>query len=450
MLFQWLALPRFRFKSTAAPSSPTPESIPPDVLVDEEIVPGYDRKAFYKAHPGEVLDGRYKLKAKIGWGSSSTVWLAEDTSWKSWLKPNKYAALKINTCDNASDEDSNHELDMAKRIGTANPEHRGRGILCMATEAFSIQSPTGSPHLCLAFEPMRDPLWLFRRRVCGDRVTRDWLPMFKVCIQILIEGLDYLHSECKVVHTDLKLDNIMMTFENESVIEAFVQGQAAHPMARKVVGDHVVYRCHNNFGDIAGRPALKKMYPKITDFGLAQPADRPLLHPIQPDHCHAPEVLLGTSWSYPADIWNFGIMVWDLLAGRGLFQDDVSESKPYNPAQHLAEMIAILGPVPEALVQREREMRHWRWSPEIRNREGKLCGNAAEYFGGPFFADNGEFVQKDLIPLSRRWADEVPECIPEQDRQRFLAFMRRMLCWLPGERATAKELKEDPWFDIKL
>jgi hypothetical protein len=49
-----------------------------DVLVDEEIAPGYNWKAFYPAHPGEVLDSRYELKTKVGWGSSSTVWLAED------------------------------------------------------------------------------------------------------------------------------------------------------------------------------------------------------------------------------------------------------------------------------------------------------------------------------------------------------------------------------------
>lgn len=90
---------------------------------------------------------------------------------------------------------------MAKRIDAANAEHRGRAILCLTNEAFSIQSPTGSSHLCLAFEPMRDPLWLLRRRVCGERVTRDWLPIFKLYIQILLEGLDYMHSECRLVHT---------------------------------------------------------------------------------------------------------------------------------------------------------------------------------------------------------------------------------------------------------
>jgi serine/threonine protein kinase len=58
----------------------------------------------------------------------------------------------------------------------------------------------------------------------------------------------------------------------------------------------------------------------------------------------------------------------------------------------------------------------------------------------------GKFVRGELIPRTRTLAAEVPDCIPEQDRDKFLAFMRRMLCWLPEERSTAKELKDDPWF----
>lgn len=103
----------------------------------------------------------------------------------------------------------------------------------------------------------------------------------------------------------------MVTFEDQSVIEEFVQGQMHNPMARKTIGNRTVYRCHNNFGDIDGKEGLKNMYPKITDFGLAQRMDTagPHIHPIQPDDCHAPEVILGVGWSYSADIWNFGIMV---------------------------------------------------------------------------------------------------------------------------------------------
>ena len=114
-----------------------------------------------------------------------------------------------------------------------------------------------------------------------------------------------------LIYVDLKLDNILITFEDQSVIDRFVHNQTENPMARKLIDGRAVCLCHNDFGDLDGKPALKKMSPKITDFGLAERGDQPgqHIHPIQPNNCHAPEALLGTGWSYSADIWNFGIMV---------------------------------------------------------------------------------------------------------------------------------------------
>jgi serine/threonine-protein kinase SRPK3 len=48
---------------------------------------------------------------------------------------------------------------------------------------------------------MREPLWIFRRRFGQDYVTTELLPVFKSYIRILLEGLDYLHSECHIIHT---------------------------------------------------------------------------------------------------------------------------------------------------------------------------------------------------------------------------------------------------------
>ena len=56
-------------------------------------------------------------------------------------------------------------------------------------------------------------------------------------------------------------------------------------------------------------------------------------------------------------------------------------------------------------------------------------------------------MSNDLIPFTRSLKSELPDCIPEEEAVLFLNFMRRMLCWLPEERATAKELKNDPWLD---
>ncbi|KAF4465040.1 kinase-like domain [Fusarium albosuccineum] len=434
-------------KSSASRLSRVPETIPLDVPVDEENSPGYQPEAFYPANPGDILNGRYELVAKLGWGTSSTVWLARDTSWKRWTKSNKYVAIKICT-RNISQKESSYELDIAIHLSSVKSQHRGRDILGTAIESFGLDSPTGSTHLALVFEPMREPLWLFRRRIMGqDKATRPMMPLVKGYLQILLEGLDFLHSEGHIIHTDLKLDNIMVTFEDQSVIDEFIQGQKQHPMARKQIDGRTIYRCHNNFGDIDGKEALKNIYPKITDFGLAQRVDKPgpHIHPIQPNDCHAPEVLLGTGWSYSADIWNFGIMVWDLLAGQGLFQQ--GDPRLYSPVAHLAEMIALLGPVPPTLIQREKDMRRWQWSPQIRNVRGALCSNAVEFYGGPFFTDEGQFVRNDMVPYTRSLQSEVPECIPEGEAERFLKFMSRMLCWLPEERATASELKNDPWFE---
>lgn len=70
LCFSQFVSPRFRSPSL-------PASIPADEPIDEEIIPGYDPRYRYHPNPGDVLNDVYELKAKIGWGSQATVWLAE-------------------------------------------------------------------------------------------------------------------------------------------------------------------------------------------------------------------------------------------------------------------------------------------------------------------------------------------------------------------------------------
>ena len=103
------------------------------------------------------------------------------------------------------------------------------------------------------------------------------------------------------------MDNILVGFEHPSVLEEYVEKQAKNPMPRKIKDGRSIYLSHNDFGQMKSFRVL----PKIADFGLAQPGDssEPLRFPIQPPLFHAPEVLLGTSWTYSADIWNLGVLV---------------------------------------------------------------------------------------------------------------------------------------------
>lgn len=122
--------------------------------------------------------------------------------------------------------------------------------------------------------------------------------------------------------SDLKLENIMMIFENEKVLPRFIKGAIIDtPMSYKndPTTGRTLYRCHNNFGSLYPEDAQNIM-PKITDFGAAKtlpevhPDDKSkigkvLLDPIQPNYYRSPEVILGYGWNYSTDIWNFGVLV---------------------------------------------------------------------------------------------------------------------------------------------
>ncbi|KAJ5528476.1 hypothetical protein N7527_001869 [Penicillium freii] len=76
-------------------SMPSPGSpLPLGMLVDEEISPAYDSKYFYPVKPREVLADRYQTLVKVGWGVSSTVWLARDLR-GDIETPEKVVALKV-------------------------------------------------------------------------------------------------------------------------------------------------------------------------------------------------------------------------------------------------------------------------------------------------------------------------------------------------------------------
>lgn len=54
-----------------------PKALPLDKPIDEEQIPGYQRRNFFHPNPIDKIGDAYVLKAKVGWGSSSTVWLAQ-------------------------------------------------------------------------------------------------------------------------------------------------------------------------------------------------------------------------------------------------------------------------------------------------------------------------------------------------------------------------------------
>jgi serine/threonine-protein kinase SRPK3 len=52
--------------------------IDPSSLVEEETIPDYRAQRYYPVVFGEVFSERYQVVGKLGYGSSSTIWLCRD------------------------------------------------------------------------------------------------------------------------------------------------------------------------------------------------------------------------------------------------------------------------------------------------------------------------------------------------------------------------------------
>ena len=104
---------------------------------------------------------------------------------------------------------------------------------------------------------------------------------------------------------DLKLENIMVSFENPSVLSEFMDAQLERPMAFKDDSTgRPIYQSRSDFGPLKGLRSI----PQIVDFGSAirlPENDDWGVWPIQPDHYRAPEVILGNGWQRISGISGF-------------------------------------------------------------------------------------------------------------------------------------------------
>ena len=70
------------FKRSQVPimslASKQPELLPLDILIEEECKDAYDPRHFFPVQLGQVFHDTYHVVTKVGYGGSSTVWLAKD------------------------------------------------------------------------------------------------------------------------------------------------------------------------------------------------------------------------------------------------------------------------------------------------------------------------------------------------------------------------------------
>ncbi|KAJ9213843.1 hypothetical protein DTO166G4_4622 [Paecilomyces variotii] len=373
------------------------ELLDQSIEFDEETLPTYQPEKYYPVNQGEILNDRYQTLAKIGYGVTSTVWLAKD------LIASTYVVLKVYIT--GQNRDHERELHIYKHMNLKETKHPGRNFIRKLLDHFYIQGPHGR-HICLVHEPLGMSADLLVKMSPGQAMTLDQM---KPGIRQLLIALDFLHSECHIIHTDLQLKNLLLPGPETSYLSRFEEAEVTDPSPRKVLRDRTIYKTLS-FLPRGGLPLL-------TDFGEARLGDKEHNDDIMPNIYRAPEVILRSSWGFKVDIWNVAMVAWDIVSPRPLINGKNSDGI-FDDRVHMAELVALLGPPPPEF----REQRH---------------------LSSAFWDESGNW--KGVAPLPDTTLESLAEKIEGEDKEGFLRWLRMALQWNPEDRSTSLELLYDEW-----
>jgi serine/threonine protein kinase len=222
--------------------------------------------------PGDVLGGRFRIVEELGAGGMGSIFLAEDRQLGEVALKTIHPEIRDDTC--AMDRFL-AEIRTARAIRHPN--------VCPVFDLFTFEHARTGPLVAFTMQYLRG-------ETLACRLSRGAIPAGEA-IRIasgIGAGLDALHAE-GIVHRDLKPGNIMLATGRDGTVA-----------------------------------------PVIMDFGLAgQPgSDAPAVISGSPDYM-APEQFRAASVAKTADIYAFGLILFEMIAG----------SRPFPPEELLPAVI---------------------------------------------------------------------------------------------------------------
>ncbi|XP_068388956.1 SRSF protein kinase 3 isoform X4 [Eschrichtius robustus] len=189
--------------SEPAPAVPAPRILQGLLGSDDEEQEDpkdYCKGGYYPVKIGDLFNGRYHVVRKLGWGHFSTVWLCWD------IQRKRFVALKVVKSAGHYTETAVDEIKLLKCVRDSDPSDPKRETIVQLIDDFRISGVNGV-HVCMVLEVLGHQLlkWIIKSNYQGLPV-----PCVKSIVRQVLHGLDYLHTKCKIIHTDIKPENILL------------------------------------------------------------------------------------------------------------------------------------------------------------------------------------------------------------------------------------------------
>ena len=392
-----------------------------------------------------MLNERYQIFRKLGYGSYSTVWLAKD------LQNQRYVAVKFHSL--------RAEYREPCEVRHPNVEHM--------LDRFVHKGMNGS-HVCIVLEPIGRSLmtvvesWLLFKfghkpedeedETCEPhrwslKISRE------ICRQLLL-GLDSLHSQ-QIAHRDIHPGNIAfaLSYDINSMSMDEIQQFGAGYEDVDHVNENTDWDAQDlrRFGTsiarikrVDGKPLESREIQYtvqskplndrlifdndphfrilLIDLGDSQKFEDCNQRLYGPSSYRAPEAILPIDITYKADIFSLGLVFWETVMSRNIVCAEIGDDMKPDDNQYIKEFITRIGSMPEHFQQ---------------------IFPLKDSFRDEEMLDPENYAHGDMRFAARR---DRPEDMTDADIEVFLYLMKQMMQWEPEKRPTTRQLLKHPFF----
>ncbi|KAI1234492.1 hypothetical protein IHE44_0003546 [Lamprotornis superbus] len=346
---------------------------------------------------------RYQVLHKLGCGTFATVWLCQD------MRRKKQVAVKVLKSREGFAETAQDEVAFLRCVSKLHEEEGpGRRKHCLFVRRLQNDWREWFPYPSVLGPSMRC--------LIGNYTAQGLpLPFVRKSLQQVLAGLHFLHKCCRIIHADIKPENILLCGCSKRLQRLLMDtldcNQGTEVRLKGTGGD---------LGNQLEESDLMSIEVKIADLGSACWTYKPYSKEIQTQPYRALEVLLGLDYGTPADIWSTACLAFEMATGERLF--DPQPGKYFSrDDDHVARIIELLGRIPPEIV--------FSWNKSTK-----------------FFSRPGA-----LLRLSRLFPRSLPGILADRhgwtprEAAAFAAFLLPALHYAPERRASAAQSLRHAW-----